>query len=257
MRLKIECSGDHASGQWMARIPEVNFENMDPYIDADGRLKTSEVATTLARFPEHFMQSSDESYNSYAFTVEFIRRLRKTMGYLEDSDESEAHVGADDTPEDRRMSRRLNKGQTAFARIDIRGIVDGVRFAINFANPKETIIGQPEIGAREFAIFVARIIYTIKEDADRRNERERERNPNAPQFRVDLTSKDPTLVSEAIARELHGRETDRIREANDRHHACRCRCGSGETVYCSPSHPRCKFYVDGFCRDLPLPPLPR
>lgn len=241
MRITLPVSGDIlASGRWNARFPHLDFG--DDILDDKGNLRVDRVAKILAGCGNIFRDSSSDTYNTYAMTVEFVQRLIHTTEAIEESDTNDAHISDDGSPEDRRLIRRMDRGQTANVRIDIRSLSDGVCFDVYPSNPKGTVIGQADTAARDFAIYCCRIIYTIYEDALAKD---------GGKFRIRLVSKvDPKIVEDAIRDELYGRACDRVRRFNSRRTLCMC-CVGG---FCSPAHPKCRFYKSGgFCKDLPLP----
>lgn len=240
MRITLPVAGDIlASGRWNARFPHVEFG--DDILDDKGKIRIDRVAKTLAGYGKLFRDGSADTYNTYSMTVEFVRRLIHTTEMLEACDTNEAHMVDDGSPEDRRLIRRMEKEQTANVRVDIREQADGVCFDVYPSNPKGTVIGQADIAARDFAIYCCRVIYTIFEDA---------RKKYGDDLRVYIVSRaDPQIVEDAVRDEMHGRACDRVRWLNSRRPHCKC-CVGG---FCSPSHPKCRFFVTGNCRDLPKP----
>lgn len=249
MRITIPVSGD--GDAWMAHLPEINFE-FDRILDADGKLVMSEVVALFRRANEFceasgyrptFMTSADDGFNVYSMTVEFLRQLAAVTHWIENRPGSKAHISSDDSAQDRRLERRMNRDQVAFCRIDVKNVSTGVKIVIGFGNPKAKVIGNCESGARECAVYIARIALNMAESV---NALSREKNAG---LRVTVEGRDPDLVSEAHRREAIGHERDEVRKANEQRMTCVRRLGG----YCSPSDPRCRCYRDGRCVELELP----
>lgn len=248
MRITIPVSGD--GDAWMAHLPEVNFDPEDML--QDGKLVLSKVVALFRRANEFceangrrptFMTSADDGFNVYSMTIEFLRQLAAVTHWLENRPGAKAHVSSDDSPQDRRLERRMNRDQVAFCRIDVNNVSSGVKFVIGYGNPKSKVIGNCESGARECAIYFARIVLNMAEGV---NALSREKNAG---LRVSVEGRDPDLIADARRREKFGREYDRIREANERRKTCVRRLGE----FCSPSDPACQCYFNGRCVELGAP----
>lgn len=246
MRITIPVSGD--GDAWMAHLPEINFE-FDRILDADGKLVMSEVVALFRRANEFceangyrptFMTSADDGFNVYSMTVEFLRQLAAVTHWLENRPGAKAHVSSDDSPQDRRLERRMNRDQVAFCRIDVKNVSTGVKIVIGFGNPKAKVIGNCESGARECAVYIARIALNMAESV---NALSREKNAG---LRVTVEGRDPDLIADARRREIEGRERDKRRAANEARMKCANRMGG----FCSPSRPDCPCYRDGKCIEL-------
>ena len=249
MRITIPVSGD--GDAWMSHLPEINFE-FDKILDADGKLVLSEVVALFARANEFceshgyrptFMTRSGDGFNVYSMTVEFLRQLAAVTHWIENRPGSKAHVSSDGSQQDRRLERRMSRDQVAFCRVDVNNVSSGVKFVVGYGNPKKKIIGNCEIGARECAIYLTRILLNMAESV---NALSREKNAG---LRVTVEGRDPDLIPEARRREEIGRQRDIVRKANEERQTCVRRLGA----YCSPSNPACRCYHDGRCVEVPLP----
>lgn len=249
MRITIPVSGD--GDAWMSHLPEINFE-FDKILDANGKLILSEVVALFARANEFcesqgyrptFMTSSGDGFNVYSMTVEFLRQLAAVTHWIKNQPGSKAHISADGSPQDRRLERRMSRDQVAFCRVDVNNVSSGVKFVVGYGNPKNKVIGNCEVGARECAIYLTRILLNMAESV---NALSREKNAG---LRVTVEGRNPELVSEAHRREEIGRQRDIVRRANAERQTCVRRMGE----YCSPSDPRCRCYRDGRCVELELP----
>lgn len=249
MRITIPVSGD--GDAWMSHLPEINFE-FDKILDSNGKLVMPEVVTLFAGANEFceargyrptFMTSSEDGFNVYSMTVEFLRQLAAVTRWLENRDDAKAHESADGSAQDRRLERRMNRDQVAFCRIDVRSVASGVKFLVGYGNPKGKIIGNCETGARECAIYLTRILLNMAESVNALSH-----GQNAG-LRVAVEERNPGLVSEARRREEIGRKRGLARQANEKRMTCGRRMGE----YCSPSDPRCRCYCDGRCVEVELP----
>ena len=249
MRITIPVSG--YGDAWMSHLPEINFE-FDKILDANGKLILSEVVALFARANEFcesqgyrptFMTSSGDGFNVYSMTVEFLRQLAAVTHWIENQPGSKAHISADGSPQDRRLERRMSRDQVAFCRVDVNNVSSGVKFVVGYGNPKNKVIGNCEVGARECAIYLTRILLNMAESV---NALSREKNAG---LRVTVEGRNPELVSEAHRREEIGRQRDIVRRANAERQTCVRRMGE----YCSPSDPRCRCYRVGRCVELELP----
>ena len=249
MRITIPVSGD--GDAWMSHMPEINFDP-ESMLDANGKIILSKVTDLLHqanKFHEEqfgrqmFMIGSGDGFNTYSMTVEFLRQLAAVTHWIENRPGSKAHVSSNESMQDRRLERRMSRDQVAFCRIDIRNVSTGVKFIIGYGNPMNKVIGNCEGGAREFAIYVTRIILNLAETV---NALSRDKNAG---LRVSVEGRDPNLIPEARRREADGRQRDIVRKANEERQTCVRRLGA----YCSPSNPRCRCYRDGRCVELPLP----
>lgn len=242
MRITIPVSGDGYA--WLAHLPEVNFDPTE-MLD-DGKLVMPKVVDLFKRandfsaangFRQTFTSASDDGFNVYSMTIEFLRQLSAVTKWLESRPESKAHVSSNNSPQDRRLERRMSRDQVAFCRIDVTNVAGGVRILIGYANPKQKVVGNCASGAKECAVYLARIALNMAETI---NALDRSRNAG---LRVFVEGRDPDLVPLARDRERDGRERDRIREANERRVGCENRHGA----YCSPSNPNCRCYRNGRC----------
>lgn len=246
MRITIPVSGD--GDAWMSHMPEINFDP-ESMLDANGKIILSKVTDLLHqanKFHEEqfgrqmFMIGSGDGFNTYSMTVEFLRQLAAVTHWIENRPGSKAHVSSNESMQDRRLERRMSRDQVAFCRIDIRNVSTGVKFIIGYGNPMNKVIGNCEGGAREFAIYVTRIILNLAETV---NALSRDKNAG---LRVSVEGRDPNLIPEARRREADGRMRDRRREAN----AKRTTCASNVGGFCSPSCPSCPCYHNGKCVEL-------
>ena len=168
MRITIPVSGD--GDAWLAHLPEVNF---DPAEMLDGgKLVMPKVVDLFKRandfseangFRQTFTSSSDDGFNVYSMTIEFLRQLSAVTKWLESRSESKAHVSSNNSPQDRRLERRMSRDQVAFCRIDVTNVAGGVRILIGYANPKQKVIGNCASGAKECAVYLARIALNMAE----------------------------------------------------------------------------------------------
>lgn len=246
MRITIPVSGD--GDAWMSHMPEINF-NPESMLDANGKIILSKVTDLLHqanKFHEEqfgrqmFMIGSGDGFNTYSMTVEFLRQLAAVTHWIENRPGSKAHVSSNESMQDRRLERRMSRDQVAFCRIDIRNVSTGVKFIIGYGNPMNKVIGNCEGGAREFAIYVTRIILNLAETV---NALSRDKNAG---LRVSVEGRDQNLIPEARRREADGRMRDRRREAN----AKRTTCANNVGGFCSPSCPSCPCYHNGKCVEL-------
>ena len=249
MRITIPVSGD--GDAWMSHLPEIKFEFVR-ILDSNGKLVLSEVAALFARANEFcesrgyrptFLLSSGDDYNVYSMAVEFLRQLAAVTHWIENRSGSKAHESSDESAQDRRLERRMNRDQVAFCRVDVYSVSSGVKFLVGYGNPKNKIIGNCETGAHECAIYLTRVLLNMAESV---NALSREKNAG---LCVSIEGRDPALVCEARRREEIGRQRDVVRNANEKRQVCVRRLGA----YCSPCNPSCRCYRDGRCVELPLP----
>ena len=243
MRITIPVSGDGEA--WLAHLPEFNVEP-EEVLDERGRLIIPKIiehfkrcnASMAERYGrEMFQYSSSDGFNVVSMTVEFLRQLSAVTHWMSSKPEAKAHTSDDGSPSDRRLERRMAKDQVAFCRVDVRGVSTGVKFVVGYADPFEKVIGNCDLGSREFAIYVTRILLNMEEAI---NAQSAERGS---EMRVMIDERNPGLIAESRYREAIGQERDRIREAN----AKRGECPQNKAGFCCPINPSCRCYHNGAC----------
>ena len=98
--------------------------------------------------------------------------------------------------------------------VEYTGFVIPDEFVVGYGNPKNKVIGNCDVGARECALYLARILLNMAEEV---NALSREKNAG---LRVTVEGREPGLIDEARRREEIGRQRDIVRKANEDRKTC-------------------------------------
>lgn len=135
--------------------------------------------------------------------------------------------------------RNLHKGRVAYVRLRITDTADGdLKCRVSYANPKG-VPGTCLEFAKDIAMYLIQIADAVANEYAH----------NGSTVKLIVVDHEDCKGLVAEAREDNKRRIaeQKVRWLNERRLMCKCRTA---TDYCSPCHPKCRFYERGKCVDV-------
>lgn len=223
---------------YLAKFPVV--EGLDD-VKTDGAIDVIKVRRLLKPWTDDgFLTWGDDSRPVLAFVVELFRQLTEVSKAADRDDESNAHISPK-SKHDETMSRRYDRGNVAFVRIDVGMNRSWIRVRVSTANPKG-VVGDVLFSVRDFATYLARILAYIAKSINESAEREI--------VHLEGVGNAADVFERAEYVRLRVDALDEVKEANKRRAECTKRW-QGE--FCSPIEPGCRCFSCGKCVEATLP----
>ena len=184
--------------------------------------------------------SSKDNAPVFAFAIEFLRRIRSVVERMS-ANEGPRDAGA--AHRERRCQQRIDRGRTAFVRVDVTWTGGHIRVRLGSGNPRD-VVGNAEACASIYAEMCSRVlVYMQGVFMDRRRMHiELAEGPGCEGI-FDRARK---MNDWFDRRDAAKAEVD---AANTRRAACQFRVSG----FCSPPQPGCRCYRNGRCEPAEMP----
>ena len=240
MRLTMRVSS--VGDRWMVRFPAIEKPVKD-FVGSDGRVDVGPIDAYYKMCGPEFVQlNSDDDRGVKVAAYEFLWQLSCCIRHLETEQHGHDCKTVAETPEDRCLERKMNRGTFAFVRLDFdRHGKDGyVRMRVGVANPKD-VFGNIVQNARTFAVDCVRIMTHIDRGL---------RDGSKGEARIIIQERsDPEsagIIADAALRDRLQDEDKAIKELEQKRSACLRR----HHGFCSPVCQECELCSKGMCMTI-------
>ena len=220
MRISIPIATGGGRSNTRMPLPSASLKEC---IGHNGRIDRAKAQLALAD-RKFFCQSSDDDECVYFAALTLLGTIHDA--YKRVKERNDATISSHDTcKQDMLNSRKVERGKVVYAKIILERKAAAVRARFAVDNPRN-LVGEYEVEARECLITCAEILLRMKKDVKW------------------LEVADCEIVAEAERRNEEAEQRRTIAWLNGRRLMCKCRCATG---FCSPIHPKCRFYYMGRC----------
>jgi len=195
-------------------------------IGHNGRIDRVKAQLALADRKFFCPSSNDDEYVYFA-ALTLLGTIHDA--YKRVKERNDATISSHDTcKQDMLNSRKVERGKVVYAKIILERKIATVRARFSVGNPRN-LVGEYEVEARECLITCAEILLRMKKDVKW------------------LEVAECEITKEAERRNEEAEQRRLVAWLNARRLMCKCRFASG---YCSPIHPKCRFYDKGRCIEI-------
>ena len=195
-------------------------------IGTSGKIDRVKAQLALAD-RKFFCPSSDDDEYVYFAALTLLGTIHDAYNRVKER--NDATISSRDTcKQDTLNSRKVERGKVVYAKIVLERKAATVRARFAVDNPRN-LVGEYEVEARECLITCAEILLRMKKDVKW------------------LDVADCEISTEAERRNEEAEQRRLVAWFNARRLMCKCRFASG---YCSPIHPKCRFYDKGRCIEI-------
>ena len=220
MRISIPIATGGGRSNTRMPLPSASLKEC---IGHNGRIDRAKAQLALAD-RKFFCQSSDDDEYVYFTALTLLGTIHDA--YKRVKERNDATISSRDTcKQDMLNSRKVERGKVVYAKIILERKAATVRARFLVDNPRN-LVGEYEVEARECLITCAEILLRMKKDVKW------------------LEVADCEIATEAERRNEEAEQRRTIAWYNSRRLMCKCRCATG---FCSPIHPKCRFYYMGRC----------
>ena len=223
MRISIPIAT--GGGRSNTRMP-MPSASLDECLGANCKIDRVKAQLALAD-RKFFCQSSDDDEYVYFAALTLLGTIHDAYKQVESR--PDATISSRDTcKQDTLNSRKVERGKVVYAKIILERKAATVRARFAVDNPRN-LVGEYEVEARECLITCAEILLRMRKSVKW------------------LEIADCEIVAEAERRNVEAEQRRTIAWLNGRRLMCKCRCATG---FCSPIHPKCRFYYMGRCIEI-------
>ena len=223
MRISIPIATGGGRSNTRMPLPSASLKEC---IGHNGRIDRAKAQLALAD-RKFFCQSSDDDELVYFTALTLLGTIHDAYKRVKERNDS-AISSRDTCKQDTFNSRKVERGKVVYAKIILERKAAAVRARFSVDNPRN-LVGEYEVEARECLITCAEILLRMKKDVKW------------------LDVADCEIVAEAERRNEEAERRRLVAWFNARRLMCKCRFASG---YCSPIHPKCRFYDKGRCIEI-------
>ena len=223
MRISIPIATGGGRSNTRMPLPSASLKEC---IGHNGRIDRAKAQIALADC-KYFCPSSNDDEYVYFAALTLLGTIHDA--YKRVKERNDATISSHDTcKQDMLNSRKAERGKVVYAKIILERKAAAVRARFSVDNPRN-LVGEYEVEARECLITCAEILLRMKKDVKW------------------LDVADCEIVAEAERRNEEAERRRLVAWFNARRLMCKCRFASG---YCSPIHPKCRFYDKGRCIEI-------
>ena len=223
MRISIPIATGGGRSNTRMPLPSASLKEC---IGTNGKIDRAKAQVALSD-RKFFCPSSDDDELVYFTALTLLGTIHDA--YKRVKERNDATISSRDTcKQDTLNSRKVERGKVVYAKIILERKAATVRARFSVDNPRN-LVGEYEVEARECLITCAEILLRMKKDVKW------------------LEVADCEIVAEAERRNEEAERRRAIAWYNSRRLMCKCRFASG---YCSPIHPKCRFYDKGRCIEI-------
>ena len=223
MRISIPIATGGGRSNTRMPLPSASLKEC---IGHNGRIDRAKAQLALAD-RKFFCQSSDDDECVYFAALTLLGTIHDAYNRVKER--NDATIGSREVcKQDTLNSRKVERGKVVYAKIILERKAATVRARFSVDNPRN-LVGEYEVEARECLITCAEILLRMKKDVKW------------------LEVADCEIATEAERRNEKAERRRLVAWYNERRLMCKCRCASG---YCSPIHPKCRFYYMGRCSEI-------
>lgn len=223
MRISIPIATGGGRSNTRMPLPSASLKEC---IGHNGRIDRAKAQLALSD-RKFFCQSSDDDEYVYFAALTLLGTIHDA--YKRVKERNDATISSREVcKQDIRNSRKVERGKVVYAKIILERKASSVRARFAVDNPRN-LVGEYEVEARECLITCAEILLRMKNDVKW------------------LEVADCEIVAEAGRRNEEAERRRLVAWFNARRLMCKCRCATG---FCSPIHPKCRFYDKGRCIEI-------
>ena len=223
MRISIPIATGGGRSNTRMPLPSASFKEC---IGANGKIDRAKAQLALAD-RKFFCQSSNDDEYVYFAALTLLGTIHDAYNRVKER--NDATISSHDTcKQDMLNSRKVERGKVVYAKIILERKAATVRARFTVDNPRN-LVGEYEVEARECLITCAEILLRMKKDVKW------------------LDVADCEIATEAGRRNEEAEQRRLVEWFNARRLMCKCRCATG---FCSPIHPKCRFYDRGMCSEI-------
>ena len=223
MRISIPIATGGGRSNTRMPLPSASLKEC---IGHNGRIDRAKAQLALSD-RKFFCPSGDDDEYVYFAALTLLGTIHDAYKKVESR--PDATISRRDTcKQDTLNSRKVERGKVAYAKVILERKAATVRARFSVDNPRN-LVGEYEVEARECLITCAEILLRMKKDVKW------------------LDVADCEIATEAERRNEEAEQRRLVEWFNARRLMCKCRCASG---YCSPIHPKCRFYDKGRCVEI-------
>ena len=223
MRISIPIATGGGRSNTRMPLPSASLKEC---IGHNGRIDRAKAQLALAD-SKFFCQSSDDDELVYFTALTLLGTIHDAYNRVKER--NDATISSREVcKQDTLNSRKVEHGKVAYAKVILERKAATVRARFSVDNPRN-LVGEYEVEARECLITCAEILLRMKKDVKW------------------LEVADCEIATEAERRNEEAEQRRTIAWYNSRRLMCKCRCATG---FCSPIHPKCRFYDKGRCIEI-------
>lgn len=223
MRISIPIATGGGRSNTRMPLPSASLKEC---IGHNGRIDRAKAQLALAD-RKFFCQSSDDDECVYFAALTLLGTIHDA--YKRVKERNDATISSREAcKQDIRNSRKVERGKVVYAKIILERKASAVRARFTVDNPRN-LVGEYEVEARECLITCAEILLRMRKSVKW------------------LEIADCEIVEEAERRNEEAERRRLVAWYNSRRLMCKCRCATG---FCSPIHPKCRFYDKGRCIEI-------
>ena len=223
MRITIPIAAGGGRSQTRMPLPSAT---LDECLGTNGKIDRSKAQIALADRKFFCPSGGDDEYVYFA-ALTLLGTIHDAYNRVKER--NDATIGSREVcKQDTLNSRKVERGKVVYAKIILERKAATVRARFSVDNPRN-LVGEYEVEARECLITCAEILLRMKKDVKW------------------LEVADCEIATEAERRNEEAERRRLVAWYNERRLMCKCRCASG---YCSPIHPKCRFYYMGRCSEI-------
>ena len=223
MRISIPIATGGGRSNTRMPLPSASLKEC---IGHNGRIDRAKAQVALSD-RKFFCPSGDDDEYVYFAALTLLGTIHDAYNRVKER--NDATISSREVcKQDIRNSRKVERGKVVYAKIIIERKASSVRARFAVDNPRN-LVGEYEVEARECLITCAEILLRMKKDVKW------------------LEVADCEIVAEAERRNEDAEQRRTIAWLNGRRLMCKCRCATG---FCSPIHPKCRFYYRGRCSEI-------
>lgn len=240
MRLTMRVSS--AGDRWMARFPAIDKPVKD-FTDEHGKVDVGPIDDYYRMCGPEFVQlNSEDDRGVKVAAYEFLWQLSCCIKHLETQQDGHDCKVVAETPKDRCLERKMNRGKFGFVRLDFDrlGKEGFVRMRVGVGNPKD-VVGDVVKSARTFAVDCVRIMTHIDNGL-------REGSKGEARIIIQERTNDESvgIIDDARLRDRLQDEEKSLKALEEKRSGCPNRVNG----YCSPVRKDCELCRRGLCMTI-------
>lgn len=223
MRISIPIATGGGRSNTRMPLPSASLKEC---IGHNGRIDRAKAQVALSD-RKFFCPSGDDDEYVYFAALTLLGTIHDAYNRVKER--NDATISSHDTrKQDTLNSRKVERGKVVYAKVIIERKASSVRARFSVDNPRN-LVGEHEVEARECLITCAEILLRMRKSVKW------------------LEISDCEIVAEAERRNDEAERRRLVAWYNSRRLMCKCRCATG---FCSPIHPKCRFYYMGRCIEI-------
>ena len=223
MRISIPIATGGGRSNTRMPLPSASLKEC---IGVNGKIDRAKAQLALADC-KYFCPSSNDDEYVYFAALTLLGTIHDAYNRVKER--NDATISSREVcKQDTLNSRKVDRGKVAYAKVILERKAATVRARFAVDNPRN-LVGEYEVEARECLITCAEILLRMKKDVKW------------------LDVADCEISTEAERRNEEAEQRRTIAWSNSRRLMCKCRCATG---FCSPIHPKCRFYDKGRCIEI-------